>query len=59
MEAMKMNFLVVLMGALMMVAAFSSVKAADTPAPSPTSDAAVFMPSFIASLMALAFGFFF
>ncbi|KAJ0020387.1 hypothetical protein Pint_31439 [Pistacia integerrima] len=59
MEAMKMNLLVVLMAALMMVAAISSVQAADAPAPSPTSDAAVFLPTFIASFMALAFGFFF
>ncbi|XP_044505128.1 arabinogalactan protein 14-like [Mangifera indica] len=59
MEATKMNVLVVLMAALMMVAAFSSVQAADAPAPSPTSDAAVFVPTFFVSLMALAFGFFF
>ncbi|CAN6696792.1 unnamed protein product [Malus baccata var. baccata] len=35
------------------------VAAADAPAPSPTSDAFTFAPTFFASLAALAFGFFF
>jgi hypothetical protein len=33
--------------------------AADAPAPGPTSDAAIFVPTFLASLAALAFGMFF
>ncbi|KAL9370309.1 hypothetical protein Peur_041508 [Populus x canadensis] len=58
MEAMKMKIFVVLMVVLM---AFSTMQkaaaaAADAPAPSPTSDATIFVPTFLASLVALAFG---
>ncbi|XP_019101606.1 PREDICTED: arabinogalactan peptide 12-like [Camelina sativa] len=60
MESMKMNLMVVLMVA---VVAFSTVgKAAaqtEAPAPSPTSDAAMFVPALFASVVALASGFLF
>lgn len=58
MEAMKMNLFVVLMVVLMAFSTMQMAAAADAPAPSPTSDASVFIPTFFASLLALAFGFF-
>ncbi|KAJ4724025.1 Arabinogalactan peptide [Melia azedarach] len=58
MEAMRMKFFVILMVALMAVAV-EKVAAADGPAPTPTSDAALYVPTFVASLIALAFGFLF
>lgn len=60
MEAMKVKFFIV---ALMMMAlmAIEKVAAADaeSPAPGPSSDAALFVPTFFASFIALAFGFLF
>ncbi|XP_024015449.1 arabinogalactan peptide 12 [Eutrema salsugineum] len=61
MESMKMKLMVVLMVAIV---AFSAVgKAAaqmsEAPAPSPTSDAAMFVPALFASVAALASGFLF
>lgn len=53
-----MKFFVILMVALMAVAV-EKVAAADGPAPTPTSDAALYVPTFVASLIALAFGFLF
>lgn len=57
---MKMKLMVVLMVAIV---AFSAVgKAAaqtEAPAPSPTSDAAMFVPALFASVAALASGFLF
>lgn len=52
---------VVFMEVLVMLAlsGVQKVAAADSPAPSPTSDAYAFFPTFFASLAALAFGFFF
>ncbi|XP_045795588.1 arabinogalactan protein 13-like [Trifolium pratense] len=59
MEASKMNFLVAVMVAMLMIA-ISGVSAADAPAPSPASDATtLFVPTAFASLIALAFGFLF
>ncbi|GAU38572.1 hypothetical protein TSUD_322490 [Trifolium subterraneum] len=59
MEASKMNFLVAVMVAMLMIA-ISGVSAAEAPAPSPASDATtLFVPTAFASLIALAFGFFF
>ncbi|CAL5193107.1 unnamed protein product [Lathyrus oleraceus] len=59
MEALKMNVFVAVMVALLVIAT-SGVSAADSPAPSPASDAtALFVPSAVASLIALAFGFLF
>ncbi|CAN6555877.1 unnamed protein product [Malus baccata var. baccata] len=60
MEAMKMNLFVALL--VVMMVAFSGIQqvaAAEAPAPSPTSDAFTFAPTFFASLAALAFGLFF
>ncbi|KAJ8759971.1 hypothetical protein K2173_010827 [Erythroxylum novogranatense] len=58
MEAMKMNLFVVLMVVLMAFATMQKAAAAEAPAPSPTSDASVFVPTFVASFAAIAFGFF-
>jgi hypothetical protein len=56
MEALKMNqFFAMVVVAMLM--APSSVSAADAPAPSPTSDATtLFVPTIIASFVALVFG---
>ncbi|KAG4939440.1 hypothetical protein AAZX31_16G138500 [Glycine max] len=52
MEALKMKLFFVVMAMLIMAAS-----AADSPAPSPTSDATtLFVPTAVASLVALAFG---
>lgn len=60
MEAMKMNVFVALLVVVMVaLSGVQKVAAADSPAPSPTSDAYAFVPTFFASLAALAFGFFF
>nr|POE46449.1 arabinogalactan peptide 14 [Quercus suber] len=57
MEAMKLKFFVALMVVLMAISSVQKAAAAtDAPAPSPTSDAAIFVPTFFASLVALAFG---
>ncbi|XP_068338528.1 arabinogalactan protein 13-like [Pyrus communis] len=62
MEAMKMNLFVALL--VVMMVAFSGIQQvaaaeAQVPAPSPTSDAFTFAPTFFTSLAALAFGLFF
>ncbi|ONH98988.1 hypothetical protein PRUPE_6G003500 [Prunus persica] len=60
MEAMKMNAFVALLVVVMVaLSGVQKVAAADSPAPSPASDAYAFAPTFFASLAALAFGFFF
>ncbi|XP_059288316.1 arabinogalactan protein 14-like [Lycium ferocissimum] len=60
MEAMKMNvFLVVVMVVLVAMSGIQNVVAMDAPAPAPASDANVFVPTIVASFVALAFGFFF
>ncbi|KAE8036933.1 hypothetical protein FH972_009564 [Carpinus fangiana] len=60
MEAMKLKvFVALLMVALMAISSVQKAAAADAPAPSPTSEAAIFVPTFLASLAALAFGLFF
>ncbi|KAL6275135.1 hypothetical protein ACE6H2_018736 [Prunus campanulata] len=57
MEAMKMNVFVALLVVVMVaLSGVQKVAAADSPAPSPTSDAYAFVPTFFASLAALAFG---
>lgn len=61
MEAMKKNVMLALFVVVVMMG-FSGIQkaaAADAPAPSPASDATTFLPTFFASLAALAFGFFF
>jgi hypothetical protein len=56
MEALKMKQFFAMMVVAMLMAA-SSVSAADAPAPSPTSDATtLFVPTIIASFVALLFG---
>lgn len=44
---------------MMAISATKGVEAADAPAPSPTSEAAVFVPAVFASVAALALGFLF
>ncbi|KAK3017434.1 hypothetical protein RJ639_007592 [Escallonia herrerae] len=56
MEATKMNLFVAIVVMLMAVSAVQNVAAADAPAPSPTSDAAAFVPAVLASVAAIAFG---
>ena len=54
---MKLKFFVALMVVLMAISSVQKAAAAtEAPAPSPTSDAAIFVPTFFASLVALAFG---
>ncbi|KAI3414714.1 uncharacterized protein J3R85_015884 [Psidium guajava] len=59
MEAMRMKLFVTLMMAFMALAAAQTTLAAEAPAPSPASDASVFVPTFFASVAALALGFLF
>ncbi|PWA98456.1 arabinogalactan peptide 13 [Artemisia annua] len=54
MESMKMKLFVAL---VVMLMAISNVAAQEAPAPAPTSDASVFVPTAVASLVALSFGF--
>ncbi|CAA7062525.1 unnamed protein product [Microthlaspi erraticum] len=57
MEAMKMKLFVALLVAMIAFAAIQQTAAAvDAPAPSPTSDASSFIPTFFASLALMAFG---
>ncbi|KAL0743739.1 hypothetical protein Bca4012_085252 [Brassica carinata] len=61
MESMKMKLMVVLMVAIVAFSAVGKAAAqtAESPAPSPTSDAAMFVPALVASVAALASGFLF
>nr|GEW51578.1 arabinogalactan peptide 13 [Tanacetum cinerariifolium] len=52
MESKKMKFFVAL---AVMLMAISNVAAQEAPAPAPTSDASVFVPTVVASLIALSF----
>lgn len=57
---MKINvFVALLVVAMVALSGVQKAAAADSPAPSPTSDAYAFVPTFFASLAALAFEFFF
>ncbi|GJX71897.1 gypsy type transposase [Tanacetum coccineum] len=56
MESMRMNLLVACIVMLMAVSAVSNVAAQEAPAPAPTSDAATFVPTAVASIVAFAFG---
>lgn len=58
MEALKTKlFFAMVVVVAMLMASSSSVLAADAPAPSPTSDATtLFVPTAVASFVALAFG---
>ncbi|KAL5835050.1 hypothetical protein ACOSQ3_014639 [Xanthoceras sorbifolium] len=57
MEAvMKMRLFLAMVVMVMAVSGVQNVSAADSPAPSPTSDASAFLPTFFASLAALSFG---
>ena len=54
---MKLKLFVTLLVVLMAISSVQKAAAAtEAPAPSPTSDAATFVPTFFASLVALAFG---
>ncbi|CAN4109063.1 unnamed protein product [Withania somnifera] len=60
MEAMKMNvLLMIVMVVSIVMSGLQNVSAMDAPAPAPASDASIFLPTGFASLVALAFGFFF
>ncbi|KAL9237765.1 hypothetical protein vseg_012275 [Gypsophila vaccaria] len=60
MESIKMSFAFIVAVATIFAAfAVNNVAAADAPAPSPTSDSAVFVPAVFASAVAVAFGFLF
>ncbi|XP_018487300.1 arabinogalactan protein 12 [Raphanus sativus] len=61
MESMKMRLMVVLMVAIVAFSAVGKAAAqtAEAPAPSPTSDAAMFVPALFASVVALSSGFLF
>ncbi|KAI6685612.1 hypothetical protein NL676_031525 [Syzygium grande] len=55
MEAMKMKlFVTLMMVVLVALAAAQTASAAEAPAPSPASDASAFVPTFLASVAALA-----
>ncbi|XP_018475255.1 arabinogalactan protein 14-like [Raphanus sativus] len=57
MEAMKMKlFVAVLVAMIAFSAVQHSAAAVDAPAPSPSSDASSFIPTFFASVAVLAFG---
>ena len=51
-----MRLLVAVTAVVMAASAVTNVAAAEAPAPSPASDATVFVPTALASLTALAFG---
>lgn len=57
MEAMKMKLFLAVVMMILAVSAVQPAAAATAPAPAPASDAAIFVPTFFASLTALAFGF--
>ncbi|KAF5448031.1 hypothetical protein F2P56_033536, partial [Juglans regia] len=59
MEAMKLKLFVTMLMVLVAVSFVQNAAAAEAPAPSPTSEATIFIPTFFASLAALAFGLFF
>ncbi|KAF5735153.1 arabinogalactan peptide 13-like [Tripterygium wilfordii] len=56
MDSMKMRVFMGIVVVLMATSAVQNVAAADSPAPSPTSDATVFVPTMFASLAPLVFG---
>ncbi|XP_018806172.1 arabinogalactan protein 13-like [Juglans regia] len=56
MEAMRLKLFVIMLVVLMAISSVQKAAAAEAPAPSPTSEAVIFMPTFFASLAALAFG---
>ncbi|XP_026417911.1 arabinogalactan protein 13-like [Papaver somniferum] len=56
MAAMKMRVLVAVTALVMAASTVQNVAAAHAPAPSPTSDAFMFVPAVFASLTAVAFG---
>ncbi|XP_047983838.1 arabinogalactan protein 12-like [Salvia hispanica] len=58
MEGKKMKALGVAL-TIVALSAANGVAAAEAPAPSPTSDAALFVPTFLASLAAMAFAYIF
>lgn len=56
---MRMLFVATVMIVMLAISATKRVEAADAPAPSPASDATVFVPAVFASVAALALGFLF
>ncbi|KAG6630161.1 arabinogalactan protein 13-like [Carya illinoinensis] len=56
MEAMRFKLFVIMLVVLMAISSVQKAAAAEAPTPSPTSEAFIFMPTFFASLSALAFG---
>ncbi|KAH6813849.1 arabinogalactan protein 14 [Perilla frutescens var. frutescens] len=55
MEAKKMLVVAFMLVVLMALSAINGVSASDAPAPAPTSDATAFLPTFLASVVAMAF----
>ncbi|XP_042516842.1 arabinogalactan protein 13-like [Macadamia integrifolia] len=56
MEALKMRLFAAVILMVLAVSAVQNVAAAEAPAPAPTSDAAIFVPTVFVSLAAIAFG---
>ncbi|KDP39696.1 hypothetical protein JCGZ_02716 [Jatropha curcas] len=56
MEALKMRVFLALVVVVMAFSAVQNVAAQEAPAPSPASDATIFVPTIFASFVALAFG---
>ncbi|XP_074319126.1 arabinogalactan protein 13-like [Silene latifolia] len=59
MEAMRMRLVFAVLLIISATFAVQNVAAADAPAPAPASDATVFVPAALASIVAVAFGFLF
>ncbi|KAH0935600.1 hypothetical protein HID58_012717 [Brassica napus] len=59
MEAMKMKLFVAVLVVGMAFSAMQQAAAVEAPAPSPTSDASLSIPTFVATVVTMAFGFLF
>ncbi|CAF2150014.1 hypothetical protein BRARA_A01623 [Brassica rapa] len=59
MDAMKMRLFEAVLVAMMAFSALQHAAAVEAPAPSPTSDASLSIPAFVATVATLAFGFLF
>ncbi|XP_018469403.1 arabinogalactan protein 13-like [Raphanus sativus] len=59
MEATKMKLVEAVLVVMMAFSALQQAAAVEAPAPSPTSDASLSIPAFVATVATLAFGFLF
>ncbi|KAG2238594.1 hypothetical protein Bca52824_092177 [Brassica carinata] len=59
MESIKMKLFEAVLVAMMAFSALQQAAAVEAPAPSPTSDASLYIPCFVATVATLAFGFLF